>query len=424
MFVLWQIKHSIFSNGDGVVCYNAHMTQKKNILVVADFSTDTGRDFFSGVLDYLRGNATWSPILIQDPRRFTADAVKTAEEGGADGILTTELPSPAVVEALSRGRLPTVVVGAWPKNILSPRTRALSFVTVDDELYGQLAAEHFLRLGAFGGYGYVPRLEPHLKALSRLRERAFRKVLARSRKKCSTFVARDTRAASLDRWLLQLPKPAAVLACGTDLSGEVLAAAVRVRIKIPEELAVLSTDNDELACTSARPNLSSIATDCAKEGLAAARELDRLTRSLGTQPPRPHRIVVKTCPSVIERDSTSPISVGANLVRRAQEYIKANSKRDLRVGDVVARLGVSRRLADLRFKELTGETILSAITRERLAEFARQLRASDRQIGEISRQCGFANVAYLKTLFRRHYGMTPRSYRNAASEINRPASPS
>lgn len=394
------------------------MTQKKDILIVADFSTDNGRDFFSGVLDFLRGKTNWSPILIQDPRRFTPQAVKSAEEGGADGILTTELPSEEVIDELAHGHLPTVIVGAWPRNILHPRTQSLGLVTVDDELYGQLAAEHFLHLGAYASYGYVPRLEPHLKALSRLRERAFRKTLEHSRRRCSTFVSQNSRTEDLERWLAHLPKPTAVLVCGTDLSGEVLAAAARAHLSVPRDIAVLSTDNNELACTSTRPHLSSILTDCAKEGFAAARELDQLIRNR-TDSTCLRRIIIRTCPSVIDRDSTAPISIGMNLVRRAQDYIRANASRNLRVEDVVSHLGVSRRLADLRFRELAGKTILATITQERLSEFARRLRTSSHSIAEVSRQCGFVNAAYLKTLFRRHYGQTPREYRSGGKQASK-----
>ena len=86
-----------------------------------------------------------------------------------------------------------------------------------------------------------------------------------------------------------------------------------------------------------------------------------------------------------------------------------------RVPDVVAHLGISRRLADKRFREYQGETILQTITRIRLDEVKRRLRETKIPIKAISSACGFPDANYLKVLFKRHVGMAMRDYRRGAS---------
>ena len=82
--------------------------------------------------------------------------------------------------------------------------------------------------------------------------------------------------------------------------------------------------------------------------------------------------------------------------------------------DVVARLHVSRSLADLRFREVTGTSILEAILARRLGEVTRLLRDTDMRISEIAARCGYRDANYLKNLFRKRTGMSMREWRRKA----------
>jgi transcriptional regulator GlxA family with amidase domain len=74
-------------------------------------------------------------------------------------------------------------------------------------------------------------------------------------------------------------------------------------------------------------------------------------------------------------------------------------------------MGVSRSLADLRFKEVNGTTILEALTQRRLDEVVRLLFTTDYPIKRISLSCGFSNIKHLKWLFRKRFGTSMREYR-------------
>ena len=78
---------------------------------------------------------------------------------------------------------------------------------------------------------------------------------------------------------------------------------------------------------------------------------------------------------------------------------------------MVAHLKVSRRLADLRFRELQHTSIGDEITRIRLAEVQRLLRSTKEPIDSIAARCGYTNPNYLKNLFRKRFSMSMRDFR-------------
>ncbi|MDX9866575.1 MAG: helix-turn-helix transcriptional regulator, partial [Kiritimatiellia bacterium] len=95
----------------------------------------------------------------------------------------------------------------------------------------------------------------------------------------------------------------------------------------------------------------------------------------------------------------------------AVAYIQTHACRGIGVPDVACHLKVSRRLADLRFRQLQGRSILEAIRQCRLEEVRRLLVDTDLPIGVIGERCGYPNENYLKNLFKARFGLTMRDYR-------------
>ena len=94
------------------------------------------------------------------------------------------------------------------------------------------------------------------------------------------------------------------------------------------------------------------------------------------------------------------------------DYIRKNATKGIKVNNVVEFLGISRRLADLRFHQFNGETINEAITHYKLEAVKKLLATTNRPIKTVSEACGYADIAYLKTLFKKRFGMTMREWRN------------
>ena len=101
-------------------------------------------------------------------------------------------------------------------------------------------------------------------------------------------------------------------------------------------------------------------------------------------------------------------------MQKALAYIRQNALKGISVEDVARHLKVSRRLIDLRFRELQGTTIGETVIALRLAEVKRLLRATKEPIDAIAAQCGYANANYLKNLFKRRFAMSMREFRGRA----------
>ena len=145
----------------------------------------------------------------------------------------------------------------------------------------------------------------------------------------------------------------------------------------------------------------------------AAKALDELMKdpARGTE-----RVKICRIKGIAQRESTSSIAPAAALVRKALVFIKGNFRHPIGVPDVVAHLRVSRRLADRRFREIQGETILATITRLRLEHLASRLAQSKRAIKTLIPAAGFGSLNQAKVLFRRAYGMSMREWRTKKSE--------
>ena len=111
------------------------------------------------------------------------------------------------------------------------------------------------------------------------------------------------------------------------------------------------------------------------------------------------------------RESTSPVTPSGRLVQRALAFIRAHYAEPMRPKDVVKELKVSRRLADLRFSAIQGESIGKAILRTRLEAVCHRLVATNDSFSNIAASCGFGKLDRLNAAFKLHYGMTMPDYR-------------
>ena len=72
---------------------------------------------------------------------------------------------------------------------------------------------------------------------------------------------------------------------------------------------------------------------------------------------------------------------------------------------------VSRRSLEMRFKNLTGQTLQTEIWRAHLDRAKRLLLETDLSIYEVGENSGFRTSATFNVMFRRAIGMTPTEFR-------------
>ena len=391
------------------------MKRIRRVAIVLRMSGSAGRDILSGVFHFTRMHPNWHTRLFQMPSEFTPDAFLAESAVGLDGIIASE-PGPDETAALVRdSKIPVSFIGD-PGPVLSARRSGIAFTRNDDDQIGRIGARYLVSLGAHRAYGFVPTTSRQYWSDSR--ERGFTEEL--KLRKAEPVVFRSPGAAgsredlaALKEWLAALPKPAAVMTAWDTRATQVLNLCQEARIKVPRHISVLGVDNDELLDESCVPPLTSILPDHEKLGYVAARALERLMAERVHKESRPFLIrPVK----VVERESAIASTPTSHLLSSALEFIRKNAVKGIRVDDVAKALGISRRLADLRFQQFSGETINEAITRQKLDAVKKLLATTDRPIKVISEACGYTDLAYLKTLFKRRFGCTMRDWRRQNHE--------
>jgi LacI family transcriptional regulator len=189
----------------------------------------------------------------------------------------------------------------------------------------------------------------------------------------------------------------------------------RPAITLTEENRRIGVDNDETICENTRPSLSSVLPDFEGGGYLAAELLDRLMRA----PSRKAVRLTYGVKRVVHRLSSLDIRVSSPLAATALEFIRLNACAGITVTDVARRLNVSRRFAEIHFREARGHSILEEIQRQRLDRVRALLRETDLPIGEIGARCGYGTETYLKALFKARFGITMRDYRKRPRSANR-----
>ena len=377
------------------------MDKKRNVFIALKMAGVAGQSKLAGVFRYLKekyGDAVpWDVQLVRTRVELTAAAVRQAVADGTNGFIVSIPDAEDSVLPLAEVSTPTIVMDIH-SSPLEERAENIAFIRNSASDIGREAAQFLIGQGRARSYGFL-HSNPVMD-WSRARFEAFRQMLNDKGIWCEELFSPDD--------VSKLRRPAAVLAAYDDRAFELLKALAAKRIPVPRGVAVLGVDNDELICENTHPRLSSVQPDFEEEGLLAAEMLDRMMRGKKIS----ERIVLVGVKRVMQRESTTEQSPSGRLVQKAVAYIDRHALDGICVGDVVRHLRCSRRLADLRFRELQGRTILDAITERRLDEVRRRLAGSREKMDFIASECGFRSPTYLKSLFKKKFGMSMSEWRS------------
>jgi LacI family transcriptional regulator len=374
----------------------------RQVALIIETSNAYARGLLAGVRQYLIENPGWSIYLGEHSRQDTDLSWLDGWRG--DGVIA-RIENRQIADRIRELGLPTVDLSAGR---LLPD---LPCVETDDERIAAMAVDHLVSRGlrhfAFCGSDRY--------AWSIKRREWFRIRLAERGLACREFdldpagTVADDRAA-LAGWIASLPKPVGVLACYDIAGQEVLEACKIAGVIVPDEVAVLGVDNDELICTLTSPPMSSIQSNAVRTGYLAAEALerlmegDRMTGGLTLVEP------VRT----VSRQSTDILSVDDPLVGKALRFVRERAELPTSVAQVERHVGLSRRALDLRFQRLIGRSIHGEILRVRMERLAELLEQSDATLPELADRLGFAHAEYMGVAFKRFMGTSPGSYRRAS----------
>ena len=379
------------------------MQKKRKVFIALNMAAISGQAKLAGVFRYLNERyaerSPWDLRLVRTRSGLSENALKAAISDGADGFIVSIPDTEDAVGPLAGTCVPTIVVDIH-SGALERRTRNIAFIRNAAEDIGREAAQFLLGLGVAHSYAFL-HSDP-ITDWSQARFEVFKNTLGEAGLWCDELF--DPSAAT------NLKRPAAVFCANDDRAFDLVKHLSARRIKVPNGVAVLGVDNDALICENARPSLSSVQPDFEEEGRLAAEMLDAMMQ--GRTPPQ--RTLLVGVKRIVQRESTAEQSHSGRVVQKAVAFINGHALEGIGVRDVVKHLKCSRRLADLRFRELQGRSILDAITERRLDEVKRLLACTRDKMDVIASSCGYKNPTYLKNLFKRRFGMSMRDFRASA----------
>ncbi|NLX95957.1 MAG: DNA-binding transcriptional regulator [Rhodopirellula sp.] len=392
--------------------------QQRTVVLLVDTSRSYGREIVRGVGRFRREQGNWA--IHFKPHGLSEPPPPWLREARPDGVLA-RIGNPALAKAIVGLGVPAVDL----RGVLSET--GLPSIGVDHREVARLAARHLLQRGfvRFGFCGLPRGVHPHMDELCD----HFVAEIEAAGHRCSVFLARrgPQRGEAWERqqsrvhqwrdqqrriseWIDSLVKPAAVMACHDDRALQVLDACRRARVRVPEELAVISADNDEYLCEMAIPPLTSIDENAAQIGYQAALLLESLMA--GCEPP-PKRLLVAPR-GVVTRQSTDFAAIEDRHVAQAMRFIREHACEGILPRDVVAQIPLSRVALASRFKSIVGRTMGAEIQRVRIRLARELLSETELPIKRVAHRAGFRYVEYMTRLFTRMTGQTPAEYRKAS----------
>ena len=379
----------------------------RKVLIAFQVINTASLDTLAGIIRYIRTSTRWSTQILTFPNVLSSDVLIHARD--MDGIILHQPIDDKLGKAILLSRTPLVVIGN-SSELIARRRSAISFIDADNIGIGRMAARHFLQLGGFRSFGFLPDI-PHTR-WSKLRLDGFAAELRRHRLPASVFYSSHRENSpgyddDLRDWVTGLSMPAAVLLAGDYRATTFFEACSAAGMSIPSDVAVLGVDNNAIICDTLVPSLSSVDPSFEREGYEAAAALERLM-CRNSRAARAQRIEPT---GIVERESTRSKSFGAALVDRATRFIEASADRPITARDVAMQLGVSRQLLALRFRQFLHRSVRETIIATRLGKAEQLLRQTSLGLSSIAQQCGFKSANYLTHVFKRHFGKSPASFR-------------
>jgi LacI family transcriptional regulator len=382
------------------------------VALLIESSRTYGRGILAGIAHYAHVNGPWS--LFTQERELHSGVPDWLRSWKGNGIIA-RIEDKRMANVLLRLGYPLVDV------LGNARFKGIPAFDTDASAVARLVADFFLKAGfrhfAFCGYRNIP--------FSDRRAAAFVEYLAGHHHKVCVFSAPVsfqqpshiqaveqrglTRELAIAEWLRKQPRPLALFACNDVCGQQVLNACREYAIKVPEEVAVMGVDNDDLLCSLCDPPLSSVAPDTDRVGREAAALLDQMMR--GQRPPSD--LLAQVPPlRVVERASSDLVAIEDPITVQAVHFIRDHVGDGIAVKDVLAFMGRSRTDMDQRFRRWLKCGIRSEILRLRMVRAKNLLQQTDLTLDEIAIRAGFSASAHFCRLFKLHFQETPTEFRS------------
>lgn len=383
--------------------------KRQRVALLVESSRAYGRGILSGIARFVREHEYWY-VSFQDLNLCdsTPEWLKTWK---GEGIIS-RLENDDIINVIKRLKVPVVYLRR-----VEALTKAPQILTNNAQV-SRLCFEHLKERGfrhfAFCGFNGADYSDE--------RKETFVNLVEQIGLRCHVYSGRPHPAQAdtaqyegiglqdgsvLADWLKQLPKPIGLMACNDMRGQQVLDACRSIGVALPDDIAVIGADNDEVLCNLSTPPLSSVAPNAERIGYEAAGLLSRMMA--GAKVPSGDIFVEPS--GIVSRRSTEVLAIEDRQVAAAARFIREHACEGIDVSDVLRAVPMSRSTMDRRFINTLGYSPKDEILRVRLNRAKQLLAETDLPLSLIAEKIGVEHVEHFSRIFKNRTGVTPSAFR-------------
>jgi len=370
------------------------------VVLLIESSRSSGRSLLRGIASYARHHGPWAFYWEPGGLERAWPRIPSLD---ADAIVLRDLDRVEEIAALG---IPAIVIGHSHREVAG-----LANVITDSDAIGTLAAEHLLQSGlrhfAYCGFEGLPWSVQRGEAFQRRLQAAGATVHAYAGPAVPGTDDWTAERQAMARWLRPLPKPLGLMACNDDRGEQVIEACKIAGLTVPDEVAVIGADNDDLVCELSDPPMSSVGIGFERAGYECGEMLDRLMHG---RPAASRRILVRAT-HVVTRRSTDIVAAEDRGLATALRFIRDHAHENIAVPHVARAAGLSRRVLEKRFRGLLRRSALDEIRRVRVDRISRLLLETNESVAAIALSLGYSSPDHVARYFSKATGLTPLEYR-------------
>lgn len=378
------------------------------VILLIDCASEFDRKLLHGMVRYSKEKGPWQFYRIPSDIRLGQSreewVVECARKWGADAIVGRW--DECRLDLLESLDIPIVLQNN------STRSDVYSNLTGDYVGTGKMAAEYFNKK-LFVNYAFFGVRD---LIWSEERGRGFRETVDLASCRYFSYEEKPSSADDRDKvidWLRSLPHRTALFCCDDAHALFVTETCRMAGIKIPEDIAVLGVDDDDLLCEISDPPISSIQLQVELGGYMTCKLLHE---QILKKDKKPFNIVISPL-GIKERNSTLIHNIQDPHVLTVVNHIHSFYNSDLQMEDLLKQVPLSRRSVEMRFKKVMGMTIYQYLLSVRVEHFAYLLSTTDHPFVDIAYEVGFRDFSNVSRTFRKFKDCTPVEYRRRYSVI-------
>lgn len=371
-------------------------------------------EIVSGVMDYGKEqDPAWVVIHLTAPYCYAGSTLRDLQLDG----LVAQIDARRDLQAVRAEGLPVVAVN---HRVVDPDLPA---VCVDTPYKGIMVARHFFERN-FRNFAYCGFRDEESRAEGEhdrddFGRRSYVETVKSRGHDVSEFLlphstpANRFRAyepeeeARLSTWLRGLSKPVGIFACHDLIAVQLMDLLTRIGLRCPADVAIVGVGDGKPYQPGLSTRLTTVVEPIHKIGFLAAEKLDGWMR--GT---KPNPMVTRLKPLRIAARASSDIhAVEDPRLQKAIEFIEDNPSTPIRVEDVCAYAGMSRRSLERNLKQAIGQTPSELINRLRFEHVCELLATTDMKLKDVAVQAGLTDGRHLSLFFKSMSGQTPSEFR-------------